>query len=303
MRMNAGSDEPTATMTPEKAIWALLLLLPLDTKFLFRNVGKCSKWLPITKVLKAKYIDSLSKHVSNDDFESLLHATFWLNKVNEVTGQESFFAKKFESTLQAVGMRVIVQSEQVRVGNKRSRVKTILIKSVEIDTKNNDSSSDQWNYDSRSTIRSAKKCYNSAKRCATADSAENERNIRSRTVAESSLSDSCSSTAESSPATTDNDEAAIASTREQRERTSISNDSTALLIQVHDSMDVDDFMPLPNPQSWADRTIEDANKFDFSLNPRPEQNGGAQEIPLLNCAILDDKYCALLAFWISCAPK
>jgi hypothetical protein len=30
-------------MTPEKAIWALLLLLPLNTKFLFRNGDGCSK--------------------------------------------------------------------------------------------------------------------------------------------------------------------------------------------------------------------------------------------------------------------
>jgi len=41
--------------------------------------------------------------------------------------------------------------------------------------------------------------------------------------------------------------------------------------------------------------IEDANKLDFTLNPRIENNG-TEEIPLLNCAILDDKYRAMLAF-------
>lgn len=57
-----------------------------------------------------------------------------------------------------------------------------------------------------STIRTTKKGYNSATRSTViAASAENERKTRSRAVSELSLSDS--STAESSPATTDNEQA------------------------------------------------------------------------------------------------
>ena len=154
-----GSDELTITMTPAQVIWALLLLLPLNTKFLVRPFDGCSKWKPVTTVLKAKNIDTLSKNVSNDDFDSLLYATSCL-KVNEKTGQETFYAKKLETTLQALGMSIMVQSEQIHVGNKRPWVKTIIIRSVENDRRN-----DQWDYDSRcrSTIRIAKKGYNSAK--------------------------------------------------------------------------------------------------------------------------------------------
>jgi hypothetical protein len=228
-----------------------------------------------------------------------------LSQDQEVTaGQETFFANKFEGTLEAFGMNVNVHSEQVRVGKKRSRVKTIVITSVGNDTKNNDCC-DQWDDDSRcrNTIRTAKKWFNSAKRSAASTSAstsaENERNTRSRTVSESSLLDSCS-TADSSPATTDDEGATIASsTSEQRESASISNEYTAL--EVHVYMEIDD-VPLPNPQSWAEKSTEDANKLDFSLerNGGVEENrGGAQEMPQLSCAMLDDKYRALLTSWIS----
>jgi len=93
--------------------------------------------------LESKNIDSLNKNVSNNDFDSpLLHATSCL-KVNEKTGQETFSAKTFDITLQALGMSVIVQSEQIYDGNKRPWVKTIVIQSVENDRRN-----DQWDYDS-----------------------------------------------------------------------------------------------------------------------------------------------------------
>ena len=279
-----GNDEPTTTtMTPAQAIWALLLLLPLKTKFLIRPVDGCDKWPPVASILKAKSVDNLSKNVSNDDFDSLLHATSCL-KVNEVTGQETFFAKKFEKTLQALGMGITVQAEKVSVGNKRSTVQTVIISSVESDRNNR-----CWDYESRcrSTIRNAKKGYYSAKRSAdaAATSAENERNTRSRTVSESSSSDS--TTAEPAPATTDNEQSTNTSGRDSP---TISNDSTILQV----STELDD-MPLPQPPSWAEKMIEDANKLDFSLDPRPEHNG-TEEIPLLHCAILNDKYRSILAF-------
>ena len=110
-----------------------------------------------------------------------------------------------------------MQSDQVKVAgvgiNTRhpAKVSTILVMSVE----NNDNTNQyQWDYDSRccSTIRTAKKDYNRAKRsaAAAAASAENERNTRScwTVVSESSpLSDSSSTTTEQSspPMTTDDD--------------------------------------------------------------------------------------------------
>jgi len=71
--MNCSDEEllTTTAMTPAQAIWALLLLLPLSTKFLVRPFDGCSKWKPVNAVLKAKNIDSLSKNVSNDDFDSM----------------------------------------------------------------------------------------------------------------------------------------------------------------------------------------------------------------------------------------
>jgi len=60
--------------------------------------------------LESKNSDSLSRNVSNDDFDSSLplHTTSCL-KVNEEMGQqETLFAKKLENTLQALGMSVIV---------------------------------------------------------------------------------------------------------------------------------------------------------------------------------------------------
>jgi len=60
--------------------------------------------------LESKNSDSLSRNVSNDDFDSSLplHATSCL-KVNEEMGQqETLFAKKVENSLQAHGMSVIV---------------------------------------------------------------------------------------------------------------------------------------------------------------------------------------------------
>mmetsp|Transcript_12323 Transcript_12323/g.18452 ORF Transcript_12323/g.18452 Transcript_12323/m.18452 type:complete len:104 (-) Transcript_12323:18-329(-) len=92
--MNCSDEELTTAMTPAQDIWALLLLLPHSTKFLVRPFDGRSKWKPVTTALKAKNIDSLSKNVSNDDFDSLLllHATSCL-KVNEKTGQEICLAK------------------------------------------------------------------------------------------------------------------------------------------------------------------------------------------------------------------
>jgi len=68
--------------------------------------------------LESKNSDSLSRNVSNDDFDSCLplHATSCL-KVNEEMGQETLFAKKVENTLQALGMSVIVQFERVGMGS------------------------------------------------------------------------------------------------------------------------------------------------------------------------------------------
>jgi len=60
--------------------------------------------------LESKNSDSLSRNVSNDDFDfSLpLHATSCL-KVNEEMGQqETLFANKLENTLQALRMSVIL---------------------------------------------------------------------------------------------------------------------------------------------------------------------------------------------------
>ena len=67
--------------------------------------------------LESKNSDSLSRNITNDDFDlSLpLHATSCL-KVNEEMGQETLFAKKLENTLQALGMSVIVQFERVGMG-------------------------------------------------------------------------------------------------------------------------------------------------------------------------------------------
>jgi len=68
--------------------------------------------------LESKNSDSLSRNISNDDFDlSLpLHATSYL-KVNKEMGQDtSLFAKKLENTLQALGMSVIVQFERVGMG-------------------------------------------------------------------------------------------------------------------------------------------------------------------------------------------
>jgi len=58
-------------------------------------------------------------------------------------------------------MSVKVKCEQIYVGTKRPWVKTIVIQSVENDRRN-----DQWDYDSscRNTIRTTKKGYNSATR-------------------------------------------------------------------------------------------------------------------------------------------
>ena len=97
--METGNNITPTAMTPTQAIWALLLLLPLNMKFLVQPVDGCNKWKPIASVLKAKNIEKLNKNVSNDDFNSLLHATSCL-KVNEKTGQEIFYAKKFETMLQ-----------------------------------------------------------------------------------------------------------------------------------------------------------------------------------------------------------
>jgi len=60
--------------------------------------------------LESKNSDSLSRNVSNDDFDSSLplHATSCL-KVNEEMGQqETLFAKKLENTLQALGMLSVI---------------------------------------------------------------------------------------------------------------------------------------------------------------------------------------------------
>jgi len=97
--METGNNITPTAMTPTQAIWALLLLPPLNTKFLMRPVDGCDKWKPIASVLKAKHIKKLNKNVSNDDFNSLLHATSSL-KVNEKNDQEIFYAKKFETMLQ-----------------------------------------------------------------------------------------------------------------------------------------------------------------------------------------------------------
>jgi len=64
---NTTNTTPTAT-TPAQAIWALLLLLPLNTKFLVRPIDGCNKWKPIAAVLlKAKNIEKLNKNISNDN--------------------------------------------------------------------------------------------------------------------------------------------------------------------------------------------------------------------------------------------
>ena len=83
----------------------------------------------------------------------------------------------------------------------------------------------------------------------------------------------------------------ITSSEEKRESAPISNDSTTLQ-QV--SMGLDNLpLMLPKPQSWAERMIQNATNLDFTLNPRPTQNG---EIPLLPYPVLDSKYRGLLAF-------
>jgi hypothetical protein len=64
------------------SIWALLLLLlPLKTKFIVQPFDGCSKGMPKNCSLESEeHFNTLCRNVSNDDFDSLLHATSCLSQ-------------------------------------------------------------------------------------------------------------------------------------------------------------------------------------------------------------------------------
>ena len=128
-RMEPGNNITPTTMTPTQAIWALLLLLPLNMKFLVWPVDGCNKWKPIASFLKAKTSRTQQKclkwRFQLKTSRYLMSQGKWKDRPRDLLCQE------IQTMLQTQGMVVAVEDVKMRIGNKHSNVKTMTISSYQ----------------------------------------------------------------------------------------------------------------------------------------------------------------------------
>ena len=184
-------------ISPEKALWALFKLLPVDKEILFFSDN--SSKLPCIKDFLRKGEHLQSKGVSDCDLKALLHASDFM-KIE----QEVMFKKRIEAAMSRFQMTCEIGI--VRVATSRSNckyLKSITIKSDHLlHSKRNRSALEneqgvsetwEWEKQCRKAINHASRCYFNRKRKVN-NSNQLERNTRSkRGESKCTASSSCAS--------------------------------------------------------------------------------------------------------------